>query len=257
MPDVFQHWPRLVDGALVTIQVTAIATPLFICLGLLIALGRMSRLRAIRWVAGGFVEVVRGTPFLVQLFWLFFALPLAGITLQPLVAGILALTLHFAAYASEIFRAGIQSIPTGELDAAKVLGLGSFTTLRRVILPRALVLLIPPIGNNIIEVFKATSLLALITVDEIVFYAQRLTAQTRQAPDVWILVAFFYFIVSFPATVGINWYERHAARRYGLRRSDHVGHHDLTALVRVARRVLGFSATTTRKTPPGTSGGEE
>lgn len=199
-----QHWQILALGALNALMITAACIPLFIVLGICLALARRSRIRLISGAAAAFVELIRGTPLLLQLYFLYYALPLVGPSLDPLTTGMLALTLNSGAYFSEVVRAGFQSVARGQRDAAIVLGMGRWLTFRRVLMPQALVLVLPTLGNNIIELFKATSLLSIITVNEIVFYAGRVLAQTLQTMNVWILVGIFYFVVAWPASVGIG-----------------------------------------------------
>lgn len=202
------HWSNLAPGVVVTLLSTAVVIPICLAVGILVAAVRLWGPRWLRVPAAVYVEVFRGTPLLLQLFWLFFALPFVGFTFDPLTAGVLGLSLNFGAYLSEIFRAGILAVPRGQVEAAEVLGFGRWGSLRRILLPQAMVIVIPPVGNNIIELFKATSLLSLITAGDIVFYAQRVMSLTQKATEVWVLVALFYFVLAFPVSILVPVIER-------------------------------------------------
>lgn len=195
---VLQHWRELVGGAIGTVVATAATVPLFIPVGLLTAIARTMGPRPLQWLVIGYVDLIRGTPLLIQLFWVFYALPFVGVQLDPLPAGVLALTVHFGAYSSEVFRAGINAVPHGQVEAATVLGFGRWSILRRVVLPQGLVIAFPVIANQILEVFKATTLFSIIGAAELVTDGRHLLARTFNPTAVWLLVALFYFVVSFP-----------------------------------------------------------
>jgi len=150
---------------------------------------------------------------LVQVFYVFYVLPLLGPSLASPVAGVLALTLNFGAYAAEIFRGAILAIPRGQLEAAAGLGLSPRLMLQKVVLPQAVPLLLPQLGNSVIELFKATSVLQLIAVTEIVARAAQVVSITRNATAVWILVALFYFALCFPASLVVTRFERRVQRQ--------------------------------------------
>jgi His/Glu/Gln/Arg/opine family amino acid ABC transporter permease subunit len=212
-----QYSHVLLPGALLTLQITVATIPLFTALGLVLAVAKLWGPALLRRLVGGYVELIRGTPLLVQVFYVFYVLPLAGPTLDPAVAGVVALTLNFGAYASEIFRGAILAIPRGQLEAAAVLGFGPRLTLQKVIIPQAVPLLLPQLGNSVIELFKATSLLQLIAVTEIVARAAQVVSLTRNATAVWILVAAFYFALCFPTSLLVARLERRVQRlRHGL-----------------------------------------
>jgi His/Glu/Gln/Arg/opine family amino acid ABC transporter permease subunit len=207
-----RHWSEVLPGLRVTVAATAATVPLFLTAGFILAIARTMGPAPVRWLVVGFVEAVRGTPLLIQLFWVFYALPFFGITLNPLPAGIATLTINFGAYASEIFRAGIQSVPVAQLEAATVLGMKRRTIVRRVILPQALVISVPPLSNQIIEVFKATSLFSIIAAGELVLYARGVLLRTLNPTSLWVMVAFIYFIIAFPASILLSRLERRLTR---------------------------------------------
>jgi len=196
-----------------TLQITLATIPLFTALGLALAVARLWDSAVVRRVVGAYIELIRGTPLLVQVFYVFYVLPLLGPSLASPVAGVLALTLNFGAYAAEIFRGAILAIPRGQLEAAAGLGLSPRLMLQKVVLPQAVPLLLPQLGNSVIELFKATSVLQLIAVTEIVARAAQVVSITRNATAVWILVALFYFALCFPASLVVTRFERRVQRQ--------------------------------------------
>jgi polar amino acid transport system permease protein len=165
-----------------------------------------------------YVEFFRGTSVLVQMFWLFFVLPLAGITLPAWFAGTVALSLNFGAYGSEIVRGAIESIPRSQWDAATALGLGGFRRMRLVILPQALPVILPSLVNNVIDLLKACSLLSLITVNDLTQAGQTLI-ETRMLTisGGYALILISYFILALPVVEfgrrTERWFGRHLAER--------------------------------------------
>src|SRR5439155_10075976 len=156
-----QYWnylPLLLEGALVTIEISAAAMAIAISLGLCMAVLRVFAAPIVSWLMIAFIEVIRGTPLLIQLFMIFYGLPALGIRFSPLWAAIIGLGVNYAAYEAENYRAGIQSIPRGQLDAALALGLTRLQTIRKIVLPQAVLLVIPPVTNDFIALLKDSSL---------------------------------------------------------------------------------------------------
>ena len=153
-----EYAPRLIDGTIVTAQQTLLAAILAIVIALIMALMKMSSVRALRWFAVGYIELFRGTSLLVQLFWIFFVLPFFGVTLEPFTAGFIAVGMNLGAYGAELVRGGIQSVPRGQYEACIALNLPPVSRFRRVIFPQALLKMLPPWGNLLIELLKATAL---------------------------------------------------------------------------------------------------
>ncbi|HWG83849.1 MAG TPA: amino acid ABC transporter permease, partial [Deinococcales bacterium] len=164
LENVIQGLPFLLQGAVITLGFALAAMLLGLPLGLLVALARLSRVRPLSAVARTYVSFVRGTPLLVQIFVVYYGLPSAGITLDPITSGVLALTLNVAAYLSETVRASIAAIARGQWEASYSLGLNPFLTLREVVLPQAFRIALPSIGNSFIGLIKDTSLVSVITV---------------------------------------------------------------------------------------------
>lgn len=204
--------PALLEGVVVTLQLTlggcAVAVPAALAAGL----ARRSRRRALRWPAVVYVEVFRGTSALVQLFWFFFALPLLGLELGALTAGILVLGLNTGAYGAEVVRGALQAVPRGQHEAAAALGFSPRQTLARIVLPQALLVMVPPAGNLAIELLKNTALASMITLHELTFRAQTLRAATLRTVEIFALVLLLYFGLAQLLRLGAARLERALAR---------------------------------------------
>jgi polar amino acid transport system permease protein len=223
MTGIFTYVPRLLDGAVITLQLTASAAVLGLVMAVLSGLGRLSTRAPVRWIAGTYIEVFRGTSVLVQIFWIFFALPLIGIALgppwerwlelSPFVAGTLALGLNIGAYGGEVVRGAVQSVDKGQTEAAIALNMSPSLRMRRVIFPQAVVAMLPPFGNLLIELMKGTALVAAITLADMMFIAQQLRGlQPRQSPQIFVTALLMYFILAYALTLGMRFLERRASR---------------------------------------------
>lgn len=207
--------PFLLEGLVVTIQATAVGITIAMVLGLALAILRRARLLVVRWPATAFVEFVRSTPLLVQLFFWFIAFPdVTGITLSPLRTGILALGIHYATYTSEAYRAGIEGVRRGQWEAATAINLSAPQTWRHIVLPQAVPSVIPALGNYLVAMLKDAPLLSAITVVE-------LLAQARQIQGIWFrglepftMVGLLFLTVSIPASIFVRFLEK----RYGYQR---------------------------------------
>lgn len=169
--------------------------------GIILALLELSRFRIPRWAAQGYIEVFRGTPRLTQLFIIFFGLPYAGIRFSPLMAAILGLGLNAGAYLSEVFRAGIESVHHGQMEAALSIGMTRGMAMRYVILPQALRVVLPPLANFIIGLMKYTALVSTIAAPEIMLIARNLIAETYLSMQIYLLVAAIYFVMAYPLSI--------------------------------------------------------
>ncbi len=192
--------PALVRAALVTVQLTFLSLILGLPIGLLMALMRLNRHRWVAIPATAYVEVLRGTPLLVQLFAVYYVLPSAGIQLGQWPAALLAFTLNSSAYVAEIFRAGIQSLDTGQMEAARSLGMSYGLAMKLVILPQALHRVLPPLTNEAIALLKDTSLVSVIAMVELTRQGQQLTGALAIPMVVWPLVGLFYLALTLPLT---------------------------------------------------------
>jgi polar amino acid transport system permease protein len=195
----------------VTVQATLVGSVVALVLGLVFALLRRSSLRAVRIVTGAFVEFIRSTPLLVQLYVLFFVLPTVGITLSGFQAGVIGLGVHYATYTSEVYRAGIEGVPRGQWEAATALNLPASRVWRSVILPQAIPRVLPALGNYVIAMFKETPLLSAITVLEMLAIAKGLGSQTFRYLEPLTLVGLLFLLVSLPASLTV----RRLERRFG------------------------------------------
>lgn len=204
--------PRLLWGAVVTLEVTFLSALLALVLSFAAAFARASQWRAVRWAATAYVELLRGTSAIVQLFYLFFILPAFGVSLDAMTTAVVGLGMNMSAYGSEVVRAGLSSIGQGQREAALSLGLNRFLTYRLVIIPQALALMMPSFGNLLIELIKATSLVSLITLTDLTFSGRQMVVTTGQTTLVWALVLVIYFAISYPLTFLVRRAERRAAR---------------------------------------------
>jgi polar amino acid transport system substrate-binding protein len=193
-----QYLPLLLQGALVTLEISILSMAIAIGLGLLLAVLRVFGPGVIAWPVIGFIEVIRGTPLLIQLFIVFYGLPSIGIRFSPLWAAVIGLGINYAAYEAENYRAGIQSIPRGQLDAALALGLTRIQTIRKIVLPQAVRLVIPPVTNDFIALLKDSSLVSVITMVELTKMYGQLAATNYDYIGIGLLTAAIYFVLGLP-----------------------------------------------------------
>jgi polar amino acid transport system permease protein len=191
--------PRLLDGLWVTVQITLAGSAIAMVLGLVIAVVRFSRVPVISQVVGGLVQFIRGTPLLVQIFFFFYVLPTYGITLSALTTGIVAIGIHYSAYAAEVYRAGIESVPRGQWEAATALSLPLRRRWTGIVLPQAIRAVVPSLGNYVIAMFKDSAILAAITVVELLNTAQAIGSDSYRYLEPLTLAGLLYFLVSYPS----------------------------------------------------------
>jgi len=208
--------PLLLRGAVTTVAISVSAMSLALVLGLFAAVGRMSRGRTLRFISGFYVEVIRGTPLLVQLFIVYYGLPSYGIRLDPFVAGFLTLGIHYGAYLSEVYRAGILSVDRGQWEAASSIGMTRSMVLRVIILPQAVRVILPPVGNYFISMLKDSALTATISVSELLRAGQLRVAITFRAMDIYLMVAVIYLALSWPLSLLVRWLEKRSSRGFEL-----------------------------------------
>jgi His/Glu/Gln/Arg/opine family amino acid ABC transporter permease subunit len=206
--------PRLLEGMGLTVELTLWSGLFGILLGLGISLARISRSPFLYLPAAGYVTVLRGTPLLLQILFIYFALPpLLDIRLDAMPAGILALSMNAAAYLTEIFRAAIQSIDKGQMEAARALGMGYAVAMRRVILPQTFRRLIPPVVNELAALSKDTSLVSVIALSEMLYVTQRLGAKFLRPWEVYFWAAAGYLLIVVTLSTLAGYLERRLARR--------------------------------------------
>lgn len=196
--------PQIAKAALITIEATALGFILALVLGLILALARRSRHAALSWPAAAFVEFVRSTPLLIQVYFLFFGLPRFGIVLPALETGIVALGVHYSTYASEIYRAGLDNVPRGQWEAATALNFGFWRKMTSVILPQAIPPIVPALGNNLVAMFKDTPLLASIAVLEMLQTAKIIGSETFRYIEPLTIVGIFFLVLSLISAAGIR-----------------------------------------------------
>lgn len=207
--------PVLAGAAIVTIEATLVGFLLAATLGLVFAILRMSEAPWIRWPVAGFVEFIRSTPLLIQIFFLFFVFPKFGITLSAFTAGFLALGLHYSTYCSEVYRAGLDNIPKGQWEASIALNLSPYVTFRDVIIPQAIPPVVPALGNYLVALFKETPLLSAIAVLELMQTAKILGSETFRYTEPMTLVGIFFLVLSLISAAGIRQVERWLRNRRG------------------------------------------
>lgn len=203
-----QILPRFVPAVWITLQATLAGMVIALALGLCLALARRSRWHALSWSVAGMVEFTRSTPLLVQIYFLFYVMPGAGISMTPLATGIIALGLHYSAYCSEVYRAGIESIPKGQWDAAAALNLSRTQTMARIIIPQAIPPVIPALGNYLIAMFKETPLLSTITVMELLNTAKVIGSESFRYLEAITMVGAFFLLMSLAASAGVRLMDR-------------------------------------------------
>ena len=207
---------RLLDGAFVTVQQTILAAVVAVLIALVVGVMRLSPNLLVQGAATVYIEIFRGTSLLVQLFWIFFVLPLFGITLEKFTAGFLAVGMNLGAYGAEVVRGAIQAVPRGQYEAALALNLSPARRMRRIILPQALLIMLPPWGNLFIELLKATALVALISVTDLMFQAKQINGYTFLSVEAFGSALVIYYVMArFAVTPSMRWLERYTARRLG------------------------------------------
>jgi polar amino acid transport system permease protein len=202
-------WPHLLSGLGITLQLAGITIALSMTLAIPVAVARMANIEIIRWVAQIYIEIFRCTPMLVQLFWIFYALPvLTGITLPGFTSAIIALTANLTAFMAEAYRSGFQAVPVEQVEAGKMLRLNRFQQLRHIIVPQALRQQIPVILSLNISMFKDTALVSTIAVGDLMFQANTATTETYRALELFTTAALIYFCIAFPVSLLTSYLER-------------------------------------------------
>jgi polar amino acid transport system permease protein len=199
--------PGLLEGALLTAEITVLGCLLAVAMATFAALGKLYGPAPVRWLANLYIEIFRGTSALVQLFWLFFVLPQFGISLEPFTVAVLGLGLNVGAYGAECVRGAIQSVARGQWEAGTALNMTRSQMLRRIILPQAFIAMIPPWGNLFIELLKSTALVSLITLSDLAFKAQQMNQTTMKTIPIFTLVLLIYLAMSLIITIGMRYLE--------------------------------------------------
>lgn len=202
----------ILEGAAVTAELTIMGSALALVMAFVAGLGRIAPWASARWLSSIYIEFFRGTSIFVQLFWVYFVLPFAGITLSPLLAGVLALGLNVGAYGAEVVRGAILAVPRDQLEASVALNFTRFQRMWYVILPQAVPLMLPTFGNNAIELLKATAVVSLISLTDMTFQAQVVRSQTGSTLFPFITILILYFIMALAISSSVRGLERRMTR---------------------------------------------
>ena len=202
----------ILEGAAVTAELTLMGSALALVMAFVAGLGRIAPWAPARWLSSIYIEFFRGTSIFVQLFWVYFVLPFAGITLSPLLAGVLALGLNVGAYGAEVVRGAILAVPRDQLEASVALNFTRFQRMWYVILPQAVPLMLPTFGNNAIELLKATAVVSLISLTDMTFQAQVVRSQTGSTLFPFITILVLYFIMALAISASVRGLERRMTR---------------------------------------------
>lgn len=212
---VFSYWQVLAKGLALTLAFTVSCALLGSVFGFLLSLLRLSKNRFISIPTGLYVELFRGTPLLIQLFWIFFCLPVVfGFSVPPYVSVLLALTLYMTAITSETFRGALKSIPSEQHDACTALGMARWNKVLYVIFPQALLRAVPPLLSNVISLFKESALISSVGIADLMFVGQNISNSTARPVEFLSAVAVIYFLVAFPLTRLVGVVETRMLKRY-------------------------------------------
>lgn len=206
--------PLLIVGAGITIQITAISVGLGLIIGMFVGIARICNVKVLRALAAVYIDFLRGTPLLVQIFLIYFALPMVvGQRVDPFIAAITACGINSGAYIAEIFRAGIQAIDEGQMEAGRSLGMTWVQTMRYIIVPQAFKNIVPPLGNEFIALLKDSSLVSVIGFEELTRRGQLIIARTYGSLEIWITVALIYLVMTLTISRLVSCMEKRLATK--------------------------------------------
>lgn len=211
-----QYGDRIASGTLITMALTVLSALLAVAIAVAAGLMRMAPNMAVRGLATVYIEIFRGTSLLVQLYWIFFVLPLFGITLEKFTAGFVAVGMNLGAYGAELVRGAILSVPKGQWEAALALNMSPAKRMVRVILPQAVLIMLPSWGNLLIELLKGTALVALISVADLMFQVKQINGTTFLSAETFGTALIIYYVLArFMITPFMRWLERVMMRKMG------------------------------------------
>jgi polar amino acid transport system permease protein len=214
----FQILPRLLWATVNTLLAAGIGYAIALVLGLVLALAQRTKVKPLTFVVREFVEFIRSTPLVLQIFFVFYVGPQFGIRLSPWTSGMIAIGLHYAAYLSEVYRAGIDAIPKGQWEACRALNLSMGRTYWRIVIPQALPASLPGRGNYLVGIFKDTPMLSVIGVAELMHTANALGSETYRFLEPYTLVGIIFLAISLPTAAGLRVFEAWVRRRLGMTR---------------------------------------
>lgn len=218
MFDLLKFLPTLLEATVLTIEITLFGFALAFVMAMIAGIARLSPLRVVRAVTRTYVEIFRGAPALIILFWIYYALPHFGVTLDALTVAIVGLGLNAGAYGSEVVRSAILAVPKGQYEASTALNFSRRQQLYRIILPQALVMMMPPFGNLFIEFLKSTALVSLIALTELTARAVQLNNLTFRTMEIFTLVLLIYFVLALVITGFMRTVEHYLSLRMGRER---------------------------------------
>jgi amine acid ABC transporter, permease protein, 3-TM region, His/Glu/Gln/Arg/opine family len=195
-------------GTLVTIETSFLALLIGVTLGLLVGILRVIPFKPIQLLAAGYIYIIRGTPTLTQLFFIYFGLPSLGINLSAMASGVIGLSINSAGYMGEIVRGGIESVPKGQWEAGTVLGLSYFKTMRFLILPQAVRSMLPAFGNEFVTLIKSSSLLSTLAITELTMVGQQVRSVTYASFETFIVVGAIYLVLTTITSMGLRFLEK-------------------------------------------------
>lgn len=211
---VFGSFHFLMHGLVETLTISGITLVLAMLIGLVIALMDISRFPPARWLGLTIGEIIRNTPILVQLLWVYYVLPIVfGVRIEAFTALVIGLSLYQGAFIAEVYRSGIQSVPRGHSEAAQVLGLTPSQNFLRIVLPQAIRMTLPPLASNFVQLIKFSSLGAVISVSEITRRGMELSATNFRPLETFTFIAFVYFVICWPLAMAIRWWEAYLRNR--------------------------------------------
>jgi polar amino acid transport system permease protein len=190
------YWEQFAQGCWLTLRLSAISVAFGLAIGLLAVLGKRSAITPLRWLAETYIEVIRNTPFLVQVLFIFFGLPSIGVSLSPNTAAVLALSLNLGAFAAEVIRTGIESVPRGQFEAGAALGLSPFQTFRYIVIKPALRTIYPSLAGQFVMLLLTTSIVSSISAEELTSVVQNIDSATFRSFEVYIVAAALYLAMS-------------------------------------------------------------
>lgn len=207
------YGPRILVGFWLTIKIVILAITIGLPFGALLALARRSRLPLLRWAATAFVEIFRNTPFIIQVFLIYYVLPFYGLRLPAEQVGVLALAAFGSAYFAEVLRGGIEAMPAGQLESARAIGMTEMQAMRYVVLPQALGVILPPLTNQMLSLIKESAILSTITVQEMTMTALRIQGETFRPFEAFIMIALLYWLLNEVVAMGMRKLEYRFAKR--------------------------------------------
>ena len=207
------YGPRILLGFWLTIKIVVLAIALGLPFGVILALARRSRLRLLSWGALAFIELFRNTPFIIQVFLLYYVLPFYGLRLPAEQVGVLALAAFGSAYFAEVIRGGIDAVPSGQMESARAIGMSDLQAMRHIVLPQSLAIILPPLTNQMLSLIKESAILSTITVQEMTMTAIRVQGETFRPFEAFIMIALLYWLLNEVVATAMRALERRWAAR--------------------------------------------